>query len=33
MIEIKRMKLYWKYVVEQNADELLNFFHENGAGI
>lgn len=25
-----RMNLYWKYVAEQNADQLLTFFHENG---
>ena len=30
MNERKRMNLYWKYVAEQNADELLKFFHENG---
>ncbi len=30
MNERKRMNLYWKYVAEQNADELLKFFHEKG---
>ena len=30
MNERKRMNLYWKYVAEQNADELLKFFHKNG---
>ena len=29
MNERKRMNLYWKYVAEQNADELLKFFHKN----
>ncbi|MDF2887266.1 MAG: hypothetical protein K0R23_1651 [Lacrimispora sp.] len=30
MDEKDRMNLYWKYVAEQNADEISTFFHENG---
>ena len=30
MVERDRMNLYWKYVAEQDADQLLTFFHENG---
>jgi len=29
MVERDRMNLYWKYVAEQNADQLLTFFHDN----
>ena len=30
MVERDRMNLYWKYVAEQDADQLLTFFLENG---
>ncbi len=30
MNERKRMNLYWKYVADQNADELSNFFMKMG---
>lgn len=30
MVEKKKMQLYWRYIAEQNADELFSFFHEDG---